>query len=109
MTEPLSADEIFDLLSHRRRRTMLEILHDADEPLALADVAREIAAVEYEVSPEMIPDGEIEQIYLSLYHRHLGKLTAHGVVAFDSVRKTVVATENADQVAPIIEELSEMS
>lgn len=88
-TEADALDTIFDLLSSPRRRHVLRCLDEYDDPLALADLADEVAVREYdrpltETSPE-----EVKRIYVSLYHTHVPKLEDAGVVEYNQERDLV--------------------
>lgn len=77
----------YDALAHERRRRAIEILQRASAPMALADLAAEIAASE---SNRSDPDPErSKHVRTALYHCHVPKLEAAGLVAFDGERQTV--------------------
>ena len=78
-------DELFEALTHRRRRRVLGLLRAAGEPTSLSAVARELAA-------DADCDDPVERIEITLYHRHVPKLEATGLVAFDTERRTLRLT-----------------
>lgn len=78
-----STDVILDLLGSQRRRDVLACLTDADDPIALADLAADVGVRESERALSEIPDGEIQTISTSLYHTHLPKLADAGVIEYD--------------------------
>ncbi|PSP51353.1 hypothetical protein BRC60_03175, partial [Halobacteriales archaeon QH_1_68_42] len=45
----LSKGEIFDVLQNQRRRYVLQYLERFDEPVALSDLATQVAAWEYRI------------------------------------------------------------
>lgn len=91
----LSADTVFELLAARRRRYLLESLAEHGYSLTLADLADEVAARETGAHITEIPEGDVLDIYLSLYHTHLPKLEAAKVVAYDQDNDLVGRGRNA--------------
>lgn len=84
---------IYEMLADARRRQTLQVLCEADEPLALEDLAREVAA--REGSDTGASEEEIERVLISLYHIHVPKLEANGIVEFDSSQRTVALSESS--------------
>lgn len=95
-SEISSADDetkLYDALANARRRQALRVLCESDAPLALADLAREVAA--REESGTEASDEAIERVQISLYHVHLPKLEESGVVEFDPSQRTVSLAETS--------------
>lgn len=94
VNEP-SVSALYDALAHPSRRTVIDILSYDGGSLALADVAREIAAREDAPAAD---DGGIddsaEEIHVDLYHRHIGKLERAGVVEYDPESSVVRFTDH---------------
>lgn len=82
-------DTVFEILSHHRRRYVLRALRRYDTPVSLADLADGVAALEYGRPLTDADPGDVKRVYLSLYHTHVPKLSAAGVVAYDRERDTV--------------------
>ncbi|WP_276301724.1 DUF7344 domain-containing protein [Halorussus lipolyticus] len=79
---PVSTDALLELLSEFRRREALRTLVRHDD-LSLPDLADEVAIEERdELLPNIDPDDVLE-VYLSLYHTHVPKLAAGGLVDYD--------------------------
>ena len=78
-----------DLRESRRRRIALDRLHTMDEARPVADLAREIAAVEHETEPEAVETEAVDAVRRDMYQQHLPKLTATGVVRYDSLVGTL--------------------
>lgn len=87
--------EVFRALRNRRHRCVLDCLKTAETPMALADLADELARSESDVSPSAVRDVR-ERVYASLYHRHLPKLASDGLVDFDTDQNMVALSEDAD-------------
>lgn len=101
--QTLSTDVIFELLSHHRRRTLLDVLRTHDEPLALADIAEEVSAREQDTCIDAIPAEDVTRTHVLLYHQHIQKLDSHGVVAHDQDRDIVALTDVAEELVPFLE------
>ncbi|QLD88914.1 hypothetical protein HWV07_07675 [Natronomonas salina] len=84
-TEGRDRDELFEVLTHRRRRRVLALLRGADGPASLSEVAAELAA-------DSECEDSAERVEITLYHRHVPKLAAAGLVAFDADRRTLTLT-----------------
>lgn len=78
-----------DLRESRRRCIALERLHAKEEAQPVADLAREIAAAEHETEPEAVEAEAVDAVRRDLYQQHLPKLTATGVVRYDSLVGTL--------------------
>ena len=100
------ADVIYDVLSERRRRYVLKCLQEYDESMTLADVADEVAVRELGKRITDISAETVMEVYLSLYHSHLPKLTAAGIVEYDQERDIVIA-KDLDPVEPYLQLLDE--
>lgn len=101
--EAVPIDTVFALLSSRRRRYVLECLREFDEPLALADLADEVATRESDAPITEIPAESVKRIYMKLYHAHVPRLVDEGVVAYDQRRDTVEPLAPVDQFAAYLE------
>lgn len=87
--EELSQDLIFDLLSNPRRRFILYYLRIESGPVKLPDLAKEIAAWEYDTPIDELTDQEQKRAYVSLYQTHVPKLVEAGLVDYDTDDKTL--------------------
>lgn len=97
---------IYDVLSERRRRDVLRCLQEYNESMTLADVADEVAVRELGKRITDISAETVMEIYLSLYHSHVPKLTAAGIVEYDQERD-LVTTKNLEPVEPYLDMLEE--
>jgi len=75
---------IEDILDAPARRRLLDCLLDSDEPVAVDDLAEDLALSRDASSP--VGQGERRDHRTEIYQTHLPKLTATEVVAFDSMR-----------------------
>jgi len=87
--DPLPPPVVSDLLASSRRRQLLEVLYGETEPLPVEDLAARITAAETGTDPASVDRETCRAVRTDLYQRHLPKLTATGVVNFDSMLATV--------------------
>lgn len=85
----LPEEVVADLLSDNTRRQALSILADRDEPVVVSDLAAAVLAAERDTEPAAIPDTDRDELTEELFTDHLPKLTATGIVAYDSMVGTV--------------------
>jgi len=86
---------IGELRSEPRRRELLAVLAAASEPMPLIDLARAVAARERGIEPDRIDSETVATVRDEIYEETLPKLTATGVVTFDSLVSTVeLATDD---------------
>ncbi len=85
----LPPDVIENLLSSSRRRHLLAALVEAGEPMPLDDLAGEIRARERQSALEAVTAAERRALRRDLLETDLPKLTATGVVGYDSMLATV--------------------
>jgi len=91
--------EFHDALANERRRRALTALREADEPLLLTDLARDVAQRETSDGTGRPADETVQRCRISLYHSHLPKLAAAGLLTFDADEKEAVLTDDGRLVA----------
>ncbi len=94
--EELPMDEIFHLLQSHRRRLTLHYLRGTDGAVDMREVVEEVAAEEYDTTPEQLDSTRRQRVYISLYQRHLPKLDDAGIIVYDQDRGWVERTDRAD-------------
>lgn len=97
-SQELSKDDIFEVLSNRRRRYTLHYLKQNGDAASLGDVAENVAAWENETAIESISSDERKRVYTSLQQFHLPKLDEQDVVEFDRRAGTVELADSAEEV-----------
>lgn len=97
------ADELFDALSHQRRRYAISCLDEHERPLSLPDLADEVAVREYETTITDISAEEVKRVYASLWHSHIPKLESIGIVAYDQESDMVTLSEEFARIEPILD------
>lgn len=103
---PVSLDAVFGLLASFRRRTAYRTLLSHGD-LSLPDLADEVAVVERDQPlPEIDPDAVLK-VYLSLYHTHVPKLAAAGLVEYDQDGDFVALTDDGRALESVVEDVCE--
>ena len=100
--EHLSFDTVFSLLSHRRRRVVLELLLTHDRGLTLRDLRNEIVEKEYGAEIIEANNDQVKQTLVSLYHIHIPVLAEAGLVIYDQDRMLVEPTEKIGLLEPLL-------
>lgn len=90
-----SLDTLFDALANRRRRDVLRCLSERDVPIALADLAEDVAALEEETERTNISATDVKNVYTALYHTDIPKLDELGLIEYRRDRNTVALTSDA--------------
>lgn len=94
----LSPDEIFEILSSRRRRMVLYLLRQRAATLTVNELAEEIAAIENEVAVDELTSQQRKRVYVSLYQTHLPKLEETTLIDYDADAGEVSLTSRAGQI-----------
>jgi hypothetical protein len=92
MGPQLPGEVVEDILSADRRRTLLSCLTDHGGEMPVADLAACVSTREQGLTEGDVKEPARGQLYDELYDEHLPKLTATGVVEFDSLRDCVRLT-----------------
>lgn len=64
----------------------------------VTELAKHVAAWEYDVEPEELDDQQQKRVYVSLYQTHVPKLEDLGVITYDSESRMVELTDRAGEV-----------
>lgn len=94
----LSQDLIFDILSSPRRRYMLYYLRTHGGHAEVTELAKQVAAWEYETDPSQLDDQQQKRVYVSLYQTHIPKLDDVGIISYDKDAGVVELTDRAADV-----------
>ena len=84
-----SSDVLYGLLADKRRRYALHYLKQRREPVAVRDLAEQVAAWENGKAVDGLTSKERKRVYIALYQSHLPTLDKEGVVEYDADRGTV--------------------
>lgn len=100
-----SADDVYDLLSARRRRLVIQYLDhhlSSDETVDVGTLAEFIAAKEQRKSRDEIDAAERKSAYVSLTQNHLSQLTDANVVIWDDQAGRVGRGQSVEGLARLI-------
>lgn len=93
-----SQDQVFEILSNRRRRFVFHYLKRERREVYLRELAEHVAAWENDKPIAELTSMETKRVKTALHQHHLPKMDQSGFVAYDSSRETV---ELADAVADL--------
>ncbi len=97
-------DQLFGMLSNRRRRWVLRALKQHDsETVSFGTIVETVSAWEYETDPAELSWKQRKRIYTALRQSHLPKLDETGIINYDQHRGTVELTEEAQAVQLYLE------
>jgi len=97
-------DQLFGMLSNRRRRWVLHALKQQDsETVSFGTLVETVSSWEYERDPAELSWKERKRIYTALRQSHLPKLDETGIINYDQHRGTVELTEEAKEVQLYLE------
>jgi DNA-binding transcriptional ArsR family regulator len=99
----LSQDEIFDVLSNRRRRFVVHALKHEEEPVDFSTLSERVTAWELGVDPGDVQYEERRNVYSTLRRTHIPKLEEKNVVTVDEEADLVAPTPALDDVEIYIE------
>ena len=91
-TERLTKDDIYSMLSNRRRRLVLDYLRRTGEEVSVRDLSDEVAALENGIDAKEVTYKQRKRVYTSLHQTHLPKLDDVGVVTYDRDRGIISLT-----------------
>lgn len=93
--------ELFALLANERRQYIVYSLANAGEPIALADLAYDIAARETD-ERKSISHEHVKQIRTQLHHSHVPKLCDHNVASYNQNQRTLSRAANTERAQRIL-------
>ncbi|MFP8891082.1 hypothetical protein ACLI4U_15135 [Natrialbaceae archaeon A-CW2] len=79
----VAVDDVFSLLNSPRRRFALYYLEQADEPVAIEELAEAVAEMETEPETNTEPTGIETDVAISLHHNHLEKADSYEFIEYD--------------------------
>lgn len=104
-SEEGQVDDVYRILSNRRRRYTLHYLLD-HETADVRTLAEQIAAWEHDIDPAEVNYDQRRSVYNSLQQSHLPKLQAVDLVAFDKRAGTVALAEDGSAVQSYLSPLT---
>ncbi|WP_251330314.1 DUF7344 domain-containing protein [Haloplanus pelagicus] len=104
--ETPTEQEVFDVLSNRRRRYALYALLQEDT-VTIGSLADQVAAWENDCSISEVTAAERKRVYTALQQSHLPKLVRTGLVRFDDDSGHVELTEAIEELDIYLEEIGD--
>ena len=99
----LSKGEIFEVLRNQRRRYVLQYLKQDSRSVELGDLAQQVAAWEYETTPEEVTPEQRKRVYTTLQQTHLPKMDKSGILEFDSDEGVIRPTDRTRDISIYLE------
>lgn len=95
-------DDLFEAMSHPRRRFALQYIHESDTPCSVEELTTEMVAWEARQPVAERSGADRGDIEVALVHNHLPKLADAGFVDYDHADRRVAAADRTDEVrAPL--------
>ena len=103
--DDLSEDDVFEMLSNRRRRFVIHALKRAEGPVDVSELSTHVTAWERGVDPDAVKYEDRRNVYSTLRRIHLPKLEEKNVVRVDEEANLVEPTPTLDDLDVYIEVL----
>lgn len=103
--EGLDYATTYRILSHSKRRALLDALNQYDEPLSLADAAEEVVRRNTETPNHDVDLERVEKCKIALHHRHVPRMADGGFVTVDE--GTVGLTEEGNHLLNTLQQLED--
>jgi len=104
-TVPLTTEEAVLAIQNSRRRHVLVLLDEQDEPMTTSQLAEEIAAIEQDKEISQLNSQERKRVYIALYQKHLSKLDEVDAINYNERSKEVHVTKATPGLAGLIRHL----
>ncbi|QKY20403.1 transcriptional regulator [Halolamina sp. CBA1230] len=104
--EELSEDDVFEMLSNRRRRYVIHALKHAEEPVEVSELSRDVTAWERGINPADVAYDDRRNVYSTLKRTHLPKLAEQEVVTVSEDPCLVEPTPALESLDVYVEVLS---
>lgn len=93
-------DAVLDLCRDQHRRIVLAVLADQRRPVTLDDLTKTVLKHNHHTPLLEVSEAVLREIQLSLFHVHLPKLEASGIIEYDSERHLIEPTDELERVEP---------
>lgn len=98
-----SVDELFDVLTEARRRSVLSILEGRRTSMDVEELAHAVAVRENGVDSDRVAETTVHEVHVTLHHVHLPKLDEATLVNYDRDDRTVAPIDTTDAVSIDVE------
>ena len=96
LSDRLTRDDLFEMLSNERRRCALYYLQQQDGPVELKDVVDYVTAWQYDSHLSEIDTSERMCVYSALHQAHLPKLDEAGLIDYDSESRLIESRDELE-------------
>ena len=103
--ESLSEDDVFEMLSNRRRRFVIHALKHAEGPVDISELSTDVTAWELDIEPADVTYDDRRNVYSTLKRTHLPKLAENDVVTVDEETHLVEPTPALEDLDVYVEVL----
>ena len=87
-------DDVFDLLSQKRRRYVLYYLDMQDGPVPIDEVVRQVATWETDLTAITVPEDKYREVLIDLQHTHLPKTDEMQFIEYDREAQMIKLTQS---------------
>ncbi|KDS90952.1 hypothetical protein FK85_08035 [Halorubrum saccharovorum] len=101
----LSEEEVFEVLSNRRRRFVIHALKRAEGPVDVSELSTHVTAWERDVDPDEVRYEDRRNVYSTLQRTHLPKLEEKNVVTVNKETNLVAPTAELEELDIYVEVL----
>lgn len=98
--EDVPTEHVMELLQDPERRHLLSVLGQLETPERLSALTRCVA-----MTTDVETEEELHRVSLRLYHTHLPKFAAAGLVQYDESDDAVALTERGRALADVVEDV----
>jgi hypothetical protein len=102
-----SQEEIFEVLSNRRRRYVLAYLKTESNQTEVSTLATQVSAAENDVPVDQLEASQRKSTYVGLRQTHLPKMEEYNIIEYDSRRGEVELTDEAKHARMYLEYIPE--
>lgn len=96
LSDRLSRNDLFEMLSNERRRCVLYYLQQREGPVPLTDVVDYVTAWQYDQPLSQLDSRQRMCVYSALHQAHLPKLDAAGFIDYDTDNGTIAARDEIE-------------
>lgn len=89
---PVTFDTVLDLCGDFHRRIVLGVLVSEQRTLTLQDLVKALVKHNHHIPSDEVSGEVLTRLHRSLYHLHIPKIAAAGLVEFDTERELVAVT-----------------
>lgn len=93
----VNTDDLYDVVVNPRRRFILRCLIEQPKPMAMADLAMELTKWKEDLSKDQISNDQVRSQYIELYHVHIPKMEAVGLLSYDAANGTIDLVDEVEE------------